>query len=62
MLIMLRIIISILILVLSLNKLFAADIPVIVISPGKSAQSYGSVGSTVTVIDSETIQNSPNTF
>ena len=62
MLTILRLLILILILNFSINKLFAADIPIIVISPGKSAQSYSSVGSTVTVIDSETIQNSPNTF
>ena len=59
---MLKVIIFLLISVFSFNKLFAEDIPIIVISAGKSAQSYSSVGSTVTVIDSETIQNSPNTF
>ena len=48
--------------IFSLNKLFAEDIPIIIISAGKSAQSYSSVGSTVTVIDSETIHNSPDTF
>ena len=48
-----RIIISILILVLSLNKLFAADIPVIVIAPSKKAQSISTVGSSVTVYDQE---------
>ncbi len=53
MLIMLRIIISILVLVLSLGKLFAADIPVIVIAPSKKAQSLSTVGSSVTVYDQE---------
>ena len=53
MLVMPRIIISILILVLSLNKLFAADIPVIVIAPSKKAQSISTVGSSVTVYDQE---------
>ena len=48
-----RIIISILILVLSLNKLFAADIPIIVIAPSKKAQSLSTVGSSVTVYDQE---------
>ena len=59
---LLKVIIFLLISVFSFNKLFAEDIPIIVISAGKSAQSYSFVGSTVTVIDSETIQNSPNTF
>ena len=48
---MLKVIIFLLISVFSFNKLFAEDIPIIVISAGKSAQSYSSVGSTVTVID-----------
>ena len=59
---MLRLIVCFLIFIFPFNKLLAEDIPIIVISAGKSAQSYSSVGSTVTVIDSETIQNSPNTF
>ena len=40
----------------------AKEIPIIVISAGKSVQSYSTVGSQVTVIDSETIKNSPHTF
>ena len=40
------------------TKLLAADIPVIVISPGKTPQSYNTVGSSVTVIDGKTINNS----
>jgi len=43
-------------------KLDAKEIPLIVISAGKSIQSYSSVGSQVTVIDSETIENSSETF
>jgi vitamin B12 transporter len=39
------------------NSLFAKEIPIIVISAGKSAQSYSSVGSQVTIIDSKTIEN-----
>lgn len=44
------------------NKTFADEIPVIVISPGKSPQSLSTVGSTVTVIDGETIRNSNESF
>ena len=62
MLIMLRIIISILILVLFLNKLFAADIPVIVIAPSKKAQSLSTVGSSVTVYDQEYLDNNEDYF
>lgn len=40
------------------NNVLAKDIPVIVISPGKTIQSLSTVGSTVTVIDGETIRNS----
>ena len=49
-----------LILVFSTNNLFAQDIPIIVISPGKSLQSFNTVGSAVEVINSETINNSSN--
>ena len=62
MLIMLRIIVSILILVLSLNKLFAEDIPIIVISAGKTYQSKSIVGSDVVVVDSEAISESNEFF
>ena len=62
MLIMLRIIISILILVLFLNKLFAADIPVIVIAPSKKTQSLSTVGSSVTVYDQEYLDNNEDYF
>jgi len=56
---MLRKIIKVLIiLVFSANSLFAQDIPVIVISPGKTVQSLGTVGSTVEVFTSDTINNS----
>ena len=40
------------------NNMFAADIPVIVISPGKTPQSLSTVGSTVVVIDKEAISGS----
>jgi len=46
------------ILIFFYNQAFAADIPVIVISPGKTAQSYNEVGSSVTVIDSSQIEDS----
>ena len=56
---MLRKIIKILIiLVFSANNLFAQDIPIIVISPGKTVQSLSTVGSTVEVFTSDTINNS----
>ena len=44
------------------NHVFSKEIPVIVISAGKTPQSYSSVGSQVAIIDSETIENSPDTF
>ena len=41
---------------------FSKEIPIIVISAGKSPQSYSSVGSQVTIINSEAIKNSSDTF
>ena len=43
---------------LFLNPIFAEDVPIIVISPGKTAQSLNTVGSTVTVIEGDTINES----
>ena len=40
------------------NYVFSKEIPIIVISAGKTPQSYSSVGSQVTIIDSETIEKS----
>ena len=40
----------------------ALDIPIIVIAPNKSPQSYSAVGSSVSIIDEETISNSNNFF
>ena len=40
------------------NAVFAADIPVIVIAPGKTAQSLSTVGSSVTVIEKKDIDDS----
>ena len=43
-------------------KTYADEIPIIVISAGKTVQSYSTVGSQVTIIDSKTIENSSETF
>ena len=58
---MLRVILF-LYLILSSAVVFSKEIPVIVISAGKTPQSYSSVGSQVTVIDAETIENSSESF
>jgi len=58
----LKIVVSLLIIIFSFQNLFAADIPIIVISPGKTPQSYDEVGSSVSVIDSNEIENSSNFF
>jgi vitamin B12 transporter len=44
---------------ISLNRLIAKDIPIIVISAGKTMQSIDTVGSTIEVIDEEAINSSP---
>ena len=44
------------------NSVFSKEIPIIVISASKTPQSYSSVGSQITIIDSETIENSSNSF
>ena len=44
------------------TSIFSKEVPVIVISASKSPKSYSSVGSQVTVIDSEIIKNSSDTF
>jgi len=43
-------------------SVLSSEIPIIVISAGKNPQSYSTVGSQVTVINSETIQNSSDSF
>ena len=56
---------SIIFLIISLmllNPVFAGDIPVIVISPGKTLQSFNTVGSTIEVITSDKISNSSSSF
>ena len=59
---MLKITISILILVLYIDKLFAADIPVIVIAPSKKEQSVSTVGSSITIYDQEYLDNNEDYF
>ena len=59
---MLKIIIFLLISVFSFNKLFAEDIPIIVISAGKTYQSKSIVGSDVVVVDSKAISESNEFF
>jgi len=54
--------IFLIIILLNFNILIAKEIPVIVISAGKTPQSYSSVGNQVTIIDSETIENSSDSF
>ena len=41
---------------------YAKDIPIIVISAGKSQQSKSTVGSDVTIVNQETINNSGENF
>jgi vitamin B12 transporter len=48
--------------ILFANSLFAKEIPIIVISPGKTIQSKSTVGSNVEVIDSKTLRNSNEYF
>ena len=51
-----------LILTFSFNQAFAADIPVIVISPSKKAQSVSTVGTNVTVLDESFFNNTNKLF
>ena len=51
-----------LILTFSFNQAFAADIPVIVISPSKKAQSVSTVGTNVTVLDESFFKNTNKLF
>jgi len=44
------------------TNLYSKEIPIIVISAGKTPQSYSSVGSQVTIIDSKTIEQSSESF
>ena len=57
-----KIIKLIIILTFPINNIFAADIPIIVIAPGKTTQSYSTVGSAVSVIDNNDIEDSQYFF
>ena len=59
---MLKIVVSLLIIIFSFQKLFAADIPIIVIAPSQKAQSKSTVGTSVTVFDEANIENSNEFF
>ena len=48
--------------VISFNKVFAADIPIIVIAPSQKAQSKSTVGTSVTIFDEANIENSNEFF
>jgi len=58
----LKVIIISLILIFSTSKIFAADVPIIVIAPSKKAQSVSTVGTSVTVLDEEFFKNSNEFF
>ena len=58
----LKVLLLSLILIFSSNQTFAADIPVIVISPSKTAQSTSTVGTSVTVLDENFFKNSNELF
>ena len=57
-----RIVLSLLILILSTDKLIAENIPIIVIAPSKKAQSVSTVGTSVTVLDEKFFENSNEFF
>ena len=61
--IMLRLILFILFFIkICQTYLFATEIPIIVIAPSKINQSYSSVGSSISLIDNEIIENSSELF
>ena len=57
-----KIIKLIIILTFPVNNIFAADIPIIVVAPGKSVQSYGTVGSSVSILNEKILENSDEFF
>ena len=59
---MLKIIVSILIIIFSFQNLFAADVPIIVITPSKKVQSISTVGSSVSVYDKSYIEGTNGFF
>ena len=60
--VLLRIVFVLVIFILLFNKLYADDIPVIVIAPSKKAQSLSAVGTSVTVLDETFFKNSNEFF
>ncbi len=46
----------------SFNKIFAEDIPILVISPSKTPQSVSTVGTSVTVLNEKDLENSNRSF
>jgi len=59
---LLRVIFILILISISSAALYAKEIPIIVISAGKSTQSYSTVGSDVEVIDSEALEKSEHNF
>ena len=59
---LLRVIFILILISVSSTALYAKEIPIIVISAGKSTQSYSTVGSDVKVIDSEALEKSEHNF
>ena len=59
---LLRVIFILILISVSSAALYAKEIPIIVISAGKSTQSYSTVGSDVEVIDSEALEKSEHNF
>jgi vitamin B12 transporter len=57
-----NIILIIFLTLISVNKLFADDIPVIVISPSKTPQSASTVGTSVTVLNEQDLERSNRAF
>ena len=57
-----KILISVVIFIISLSKVFAQDIPIIVIAPSQKAQSKSTVGTSVTVFNESTIAKSNDYF
>ena len=47
---------------ISSNKIFAEDIPILVISPSKTPQSVSTVGTSVTVLNEKDLENSNRSF
>jgi len=62
MLVLIRIISVLVIFILLFNRLYADDIPIIVIAPSKKAQSLSTVGTSVTVLDEAFFKNSNEFF